>query len=200
LNTGHLDIASSDPTADWASRGDGELMAILADRAAPRSWLQAACAELVSRWYGPLLNYVDRLFEVNPPRGAMHSAEDLVQEAFALVMEKACQFDPARPLLPWLRRVVRNLAVNLWRRENRYRRLGPGDRRLAARADFSPVDCLALQEVVAGLAPIERQLFEEVLLGKNRVDEVAHRLGWAPGRAYHVLRGVRARLEARPRT
>jgi RNA polymerase sigma factor (sigma-70 family) len=183
---------------DWASRPDGELMAVLADRAAPRSWLQAACAELVSRWYEPLLRYVDYLFEVNHPRQSMHSAEDLVQETFALVLEKACQFDTQRPLLPWLRQVVRNLAVILWRRESRYRPLGPTGQTLPARADVSAVENLALQEVLAGLAPPQRQLFDEVLLGTQRVDEAARRLGWHPGRAYQELRELRARLESGP--
>jgi RNA polymerase sigma factor (sigma-70 family) len=171
-------------------------MAVLADRAAPRPCLQGACAELVSRWYGPLLRYVDRLLEVNQPRQAMHSAEDLVQETFALMMEKARQFDPGRPLLPWLRQVVRNLAVNLWRRENRYRSLGPGGQTLAARVDVSAFETLALEEVLADLGPAQLHLFEAVLLGKQRVDEAARRLGWPPGRAYQALRELRARLEA----
>jgi RNA polymerase sigma factor (sigma-70 family) len=192
----HHNCALLTASQDWASRADGELMAVLADRAAPRPWLQGACAELVSRWYGPLLRYVDHLFEVNQPRQSMHSAEDLVQETFALVMEKACQFDTDRPLLPWLRQVVRNLAVNLWRRENRYRSLGPGGQSLAARTDVSAVENLALQEVLAELAPAQRHLFEAVLLGKQRVDEAARRLGWPPGRAYQALRDLRARLEA----
>jgi RNA polymerase sigma-70 factor (ECF subfamily) len=196
----HHDCASLEPAGDWASRGDGELMTVLADPAAPRSWLQAACAELVSRWYDPLLRYVDRLFEINQPRQFVYSAEDVVQEAFALVIEKAGQFDPGRPLLPWLRQVVRNLAVNLWRRENRYRSLGPCGQTLAARPEVSAVDQLALQEVLAGLAPAEKHLFETVLLGKQRVDEAARGLGWPPGRAYQVLRELRAQLGAGPPT
>jgi RNA polymerase sigma factor (sigma-70 family) len=175
-------------------------MAVLADRAAPRSWLQAACAELVSRWYEPLLRYVDYLVEVNHARRFVYSAEDLVQETFALVMEKAWQFDPGRPLLPWLRQVVRNLAVNLWRRENRYHSLGPCEQTLAARVDVSAVENLSLEEVLAELPPAQRQLFETVLLGKQRVDEAARRLGWPPGRAYQALRDLRTRLETGPPT
>lgn len=44
------------------------------------------------------------------------AAEDLVQETFLVAMEKAEQWDPERPLLPWLGGILRHRAQDLARR------------------------------------------------------------------------------------
>ena len=49
-------------------------------------------------------------------------AEDLTQETFVRVLERAGEYDPAWPLAVWLLRISRNLAIDLMRRE-RARRL-----------------------------------------------------------------------------
>lgn len=42
----------------------------------------------------------------------MHDAEDLAQETFIIAHGKLAQFDPARPLRPWLRGIGMNLLRN----------------------------------------------------------------------------------------
>jgi len=53
-----------------------------------------------------------------------HEAEDLVQEVFVTAFRKLGEFDPERPLAPWLRSIAMNLLRNHWRkfRPHRHRR------------------------------------------------------------------------------
>src|SRR4051794_12822573 len=104
---------------DCVPSRDQELMRILAFEEGFSPARQAACNELVERWYQPLIAEAQVLLRACAFRLGMLAAEDLVQEAFVLLLEKARRFDPSRPLRPWLRQVLRNLAVSHWRHERR---------------------------------------------------------------------------------
>ncbi len=45
-----------------------------------------------------------------------HEAEDLAQEVFVTAFRKIADFDPARPMAPWLRSIALNLLRNHWRK------------------------------------------------------------------------------------
>ena len=45
-----------------------------------------------------------------------HEAEDLAQEVFVTAFRRFGEFDPARPLAPWLRSIALNLLRNHWRK------------------------------------------------------------------------------------
>jgi RNA polymerase sigma-70 factor (ECF subfamily) len=45
-----------------------------------------------------------------------HEAEDLAQEVFVTAFRKFAEFDPERPLAPWLRSIAFNLLRNHWRK------------------------------------------------------------------------------------
>ncbi len=45
-----------------------------------------------------------------------HEAEDLAQEVFVTAFRRFGEFDPARPLAPWLRSIAVNLLRNHWRK------------------------------------------------------------------------------------
>ncbi len=72
-------------------------------------------AELVNR-------HSDRLFliirRMTPSRTV---AEDVLQDTWLLVVRKFHQYDPSRPLIPWLTRIAMNCSRNYWRKE-RWRR------------------------------------------------------------------------------
>lgn len=55
--------------------------------------------------------------------GNLEDAEDVVQEAFLVTLDRAATFDPTRPFGPWLHGVVRHKAVRLRTRTARRRRL-----------------------------------------------------------------------------
>ncbi|MGB8952346.1 MAG: RNA polymerase sigma factor [Candidatus Aminicenantales bacterium] len=46
-----------------------------------------------------------------------NAAEDLLQDTWVLVMRKFHQYDPSRPILPWLTQIAVNCCRSYWRRE-----------------------------------------------------------------------------------
>lgn len=55
-------------------------------------------------------------YQILSDRGA---AEDIVQETFLTLWQRADQHDPSQPLDPWLRRIVTNKAIDRWRARRR---------------------------------------------------------------------------------
>jgi RNA polymerase sigma-70 factor, ECF subfamily len=55
--------------------------------------------------------------------GALDDAEDVVQEAFLVTLDRAATFDASRPFAPWLHGIVRHKAIRLRARAARRRRL-----------------------------------------------------------------------------
>lgn len=55
--------------------------------------------------------------------GNLEDAEDIVQEAFLVTLDRASTFDAARPFAPWLYGIVRHKAIRLRARAARRRRL-----------------------------------------------------------------------------
>jgi RNA polymerase sigma-70 factor (ECF subfamily) len=81
----------------------------------------AAFDELVRRFQGPIYRFCWRML-----RGP--DAEDLAQDTFVRAFVHFEQFDPERPLLPWLIAIARRLCLDLLRR-----------RKVMARAQVMPV-------------------------------------------------------------
>ena len=104
----------------------------------------AAFDELVRR-------YMRRGFSV-AYRVLLHreDAEDLVQEAFIVVLDKIDTFDASRPFGPWFYRIVANRALNA-RRARTLREADPLPPGVAARGE-SPIAALERREVGEGLA------------------------------------------------
>lgn len=74
-----------------------------------------------------------------------HEAEDLAQEVFVTAYRKFADYDPDRPLAPWLRRIALNLLRNHWRKF-RAEAVG-GNAELAALLDRRiEADCTAARE------------------------------------------------------
>lgn len=106
---------------------------------------RAAFAELYGH-YGPRLRiYMRRL-------GAdTVTAEDLVQEAMALVWNKARLFDPAKANAnTWIFTIARNRRIDLIRRERRPE-LDPDDPNLAAEAPVSPEQAIVNRRNVVAI-------------------------------------------------
>lgn len=174
---------------------DEELMQLLADGGVSLQARQKAGDVLVMRWYEYLKTYARRLFRVSAGGGGTDLAEDVVQEAFALVLEKAPLFDPSRPLAPWLRSVVHNLAVNLRRRESRYQGLGTEGDQLEDR-ELPPIDDVASRELLARLTKEERDLFWAVFLRGEKVKDLAGRRGEPASKVYRTLQALKHRVRS----
>jgi len=142
-----------------AARGDGAAFAVLVRRYIRAATLLAA----------QLL-------------GDSDEAEDIVQDAFAVVHRSARRFDAERPFAPWFFAIVRRLATN--RRSRDLRRLQllrlwgrttdvepaspPADDALLAR-----LDATAAIRALEDLSPMQRACFELVVLRDLSIEEVA---------------------------
>jgi RNA polymerase sigma-70 factor (ECF subfamily) len=174
---------------------DEELMRLLADGRVSMQARQKAGDVLVMRWYEQLKTYARRLFRLSAGGCGADLAEDVVQEAFALVLEKAPLFDRSRPLAPWLRSVVHNLAVNLRRRESRYQGLGQEGDQLEDR-ELPPFDDVASRELLARLTKEERDLFWAVFLRGEKVKDLAGRRGEPASKVYRALQELKHRVRS----
>jgi RNA polymerase sigma-70 factor (ECF subfamily) len=180
---------------DWSSLEDGVLMAILADPQELREAKTAACTVIVTRYYRILLDRAAQQFRSGHPSRSELLAEDSVQEAFAVLLDKAHYFDPDRPLLPWLARLVQNLTLNLLRREGRYRAIGEAEEALSGR-EATPLEQLVCREILDNLPPTERAILTAFYLEKQSAAEIARQYRWEVSRVYRVLHGIRTRLRA----
>ena len=183
------------PEFDVTERSsDEELMRLIADGRLTIEARRLAGDVLVMRWYEHLKSYARRLFRPSAS-GACSAdlAEDVVQEAFALVLEKAPLFDPSRRLAPWLHSVVHNLAVNLRRRESRYQGLGVECDQLAGR-ELPPLDDVATKEMFTRLTKEERDLFWAVFFRGEKVKDLAGRRGEPAKKVYRTLQELKHRV------
>jgi RNA polymerase sigma-70 factor (ECF subfamily) len=69
---------------------------------------------LVRRYERELYGYLRRYL------GDDHLADDVFQNTFLQVYQKANQYEPGRPVRPWLYTIATNQAVDALRRQNRY--------------------------------------------------------------------------------
>lgn len=96
-----------------AEPSDAELMA------GTRTGSREAFARLVDRHKDPLVNYLTRL------TGARERAEDLAQEAFLRLFQRAAAYDEQGKLQAFLYRIATNLLRSEERRARRWRLLQP---------------------------------------------------------------------------
>ncbi len=87
-----------------------------------------------------------------------HEAEDLAQEVFLRLFRVFDRYDPDRPFLPWLRRVAKNLLINLT----------TGKARMARRRTAS----LDVMKEAAGELPVDHKtpVAEEAARAGERAD------------------------------
>jgi len=146
--------------------------------------------------------------------GDRDDAEDVVQDAFTIVHERAASFDAQRPFPPWLFGIVRRLAQNVRARTARRARLmrlwGRGDAYEAERSTENAllekfdaaVNADAARRVLGTLSSMQRACFELVALRDVAPEEVAAMHGIAEStvrqhvfRARKALRGALTRGE-----
>jgi RNA polymerase sigma-70 factor (ECF subfamily) len=130
--------------------------------------------------------------------GDRDDAEDVVQEAFALVYGRAREFDGTRPFSPWLYSIVRRIAENRRMRERRRLRLlrtwgGTQQTSSFEPASLARVDAEAVQRAMRALPPLQRACFELVVMRDLAPAEVAtmHEIAESTVRQ-HVFRARRA--------
>ena len=138
---------------------------------------EGALAEVFDEYAGPMLAVARRL--LSDPR----LAEEAVQQAFVQAWRAAATFDPARPLGPWLRSIVRRTAVDMWRREHRHEVRSLDE---VASVDLPTVeppsiadtsDVWAVRRAIDALQPASREVVRLAHLEQLTQPEIAARLG-----------------------
>lgn len=113
-----------------------------------------------------------------------HEAEDLAQEVFVTAFRKFAEFDPERPLAPWLRSIALNLLRNHWRKF-RAQAIGGNvelaellDRRVAAECgpEREPLLHAALHDCLERMDGPARELLHRRYGEEESVRELADRL------------------------
>jgi RNA polymerase sigma-70 factor (ECF subfamily) len=119
---------------------------------------------LVSRYHYRLLRYLVYL------TSRREQAEDLIQETWLCVLERAGQYDSRLPFEPWLFSIARNLAIDDLRRRQRASRntsdvpvsetvldLQPSDLHSPFLAAAKSEDAVRIAVALGGLKPIYRE-------------------------------------------
>jgi RNA polymerase sigma-70 factor (ECF subfamily) len=98
------------------------------------------------------------------------TAEDLLQDTWILVIRKLHQYDPARPIGPWLTQIAVNCCRSYWRRERIKRLFSAEEIRKKTKEnenrdrDCRPADLEARQIAEAALNVLSPKLREVVIL------------------------------------
>lgn len=115
--------------------------------------------------------------------GGTRGAQDVLQETNAALLEKAGEYDPARPFVPWAMGFARVQAL-AWRQRQARDRLVLDDGLFAAFADRLTTDPLppnrrldALERCLAELPAAARELIDARYRRDESVRSIAMRLG-----------------------
>lgn len=130
------------------------------------------------------------------------AAEDAVQEAYLRIWASACHYDPARGHpLAWMTRIMRNVAIDHFRRQRQVQRYMTSDEDAPDLAvDPEPVeDRLDLTAALGTLPPEQRDTICKVVIQGWTHEEVAMHEGvpvpTTKSRAQRGLRRLRTALE-----
>ena len=143
------------------SAQDNDLMAVLDNPGCHDHEKTVAWAKLLEQHYCDLCLIAGRLLRRVWGEQSTAHAEDVVQETFAVLLVKRHCYDPKRPFRPWAFRVVRNVALGMWRRE-RLQQRRPLAADLAGR-ERTPLEQLISRELLEGMTPEERALFQGLI-------------------------------------
>jgi RNA polymerase sigma-70 factor (ECF subfamily) len=126
--------------------------------------------------------------------GNLDDAEDVVQEAFLVTLDRAAAFDASRPFAPWVHGVVRHKAMRLRARAARRHRL----LRLIGWRDSTTIDeervdaeetAVRARALVDALPEMQRRCFDLHVSRGLPTTEVAERCGIAESTVrQHVYR------------
>lgn len=137
------------------------------------------------------------------------AVDDAVQEVFLVVHRRLHEFRGEACVKTWLYAIIRNVASNHRRGQERRRLFELALARAPGRSSRDPLESLEDRETIefvrrfmAKLSPEKRDIFILVMLEEMSVPDVAAALGILPNTAYTRLRTVRqdfARALARKR-
>jgi RNA polymerase sigma-70 factor, ECF subfamily len=128
--------------------------------------------------------------------------DDVLQEVFLVVTEKAGSFEPGTSFLAWTRAIARNKVLELQRtRKMAARMLAPEVIESLCSAppgedfaDLTEARAAALRQCMEKLAPQAKRIVEMRYREAHRPAEIANRLTWTPQAVHVALSRARATL------
>jgi RNA polymerase sigma-70 factor (ECF subfamily) len=115
--------------------------------------------------------------------GGVEGAHDVLQETNVVLLEKAAEYDPARPFVPWALTFAR-FQVMAWRKRQARDRLVLNDELFAVLADRLTIDAAppnrrldAIETCLQKLQPESRKLVDARYVQGETVQAMAARLG-----------------------
>lgn len=120
------------------------------------------------------------------------TAEDIVQETFVRVYEKAGTYEAGTNLKAWILRITRNLAYDALRRENKQLAKSCAENETAT--ETSIVRRLELIEALFQLGEVERQIVAMYVIAGLKHNEISEQLGIPAGTVRWKYRQSLSRL------
>ena len=115
--------------------------------------------------------------------GGVQGAQDVLQETNVVLLEKACDYDAARPFVPWALTFAR-FQVMAWRKRQARDRLVLNDELFGVLADRLVAEAAppnrrldAIETCLSNLQPDSRELVDARYVHGEAVQEIAARLG-----------------------
>jgi RNA polymerase sigma-70 factor (ECF subfamily) len=128
--------------------------------------------------------------------GNREDALDAVQEAFIDAFQALDKFDPGRQFYPWFYTILRNRCFKLLANRRRLEVSGLDQLEiLAPTGERSSEELLGLEQALLKLTPEERELITLKHLEGLSYQDLAERLGIAPGTVMSRLYYARQRLK-----
>ena len=124
--------------------------------------------------------------------------EDIVQESFLAIHLKRHMWDPSRPLVPWVRALVMNRAIDFLRRKG-HRITVPieaYENVIPARTNDFDLRADEVERLIETLKGRQRDVLEAIAIKGMSIKEAASSLGMSEGSARVTLhRGLKALAE-----
>lgn len=129
------------------------------------------------------------------PRERAHLAEDVVQEALLAVHLKRGSWDPGRPLLPWVRVILRHKAIDALRRLPGARHEPIEDHDAALQAPTGdPLAALQLEQALAQLPARDAALVRRHAIEGHDAETLSREFDLSPGALRVALHRALKRL------
>lgn len=128
------------------------------------------------------------------PQPMAHMAEDVVQEALLSLHLKRGSWDPARPLLPWVRVIVKHKAIDAMRAAARRQHEPIDDHAQIGAPEVDPLEALHIEQALARLAPRDAALVREHAVMGADAETLGARFDLSPGALRVALHRALRRL------
>ncbi|MBU2963559.1 sigma-70 family RNA polymerase sigma factor [Citreicella sp. C3M06] len=128
------------------------------------------------------------------PQTMAHMAEDVVQEALLSIHLKRGSWEPSRPLLPWVRVIVKHKAIDALRAGARRQHEPIEDHPQIGAPEVDPLEGLHIEQALARLAPRDAELVREHAVMGADAETLSARFDLSPGALRVALHRALRRL------